>query len=224
MGLFSKRKRRPSRRAEAKALKHKAAVEAKLSAKNERKAAKAGERTSRRAVKAQARTAEKVAKAQIATLHAEEKAAEKAAAKADRDLFSAAQIRKYIGVARVLVPVLAPLAYRGATMVRGQLDARKAQQLGIGMDQLSEFSGHGARLQARITNTEEALDKIAADKASDADTKKFVEAARSRMADLNVAVRTAEQMPAARRKAVHASISAELVVLENDVLARLGVL
>ncbi|MFE1594545.1 DUF6474 family protein [Nocardia sp. NPDC058705] len=222
MGLFSKRKRRPSRRAEAKALKHKAAVEAKLSAKNERKAAKAGERVNRRTAKAQARTADKVAKAQIATLQAEEKAAQKAAAKADRELFSASQIRKYIGVARVLIPVLAPLAYRGATLVRGQLDARKAQQLGIGMDQLSEFSGHGARLQARITNTEEALDKIAADSA-DSDTKKFVEAARSRLTDLNVAVKTSEQMPAARRKAVHASISAELTVLENDALARLGV-
>ncbi|MFD3509920.1 DUF6474 family protein [Nocardia sp. NPDC058666] len=223
MGLFSKRKRRPSRRAEAKALKHKAAVEAKLGAKNERKAAKAGERVNRRTAKAQARTADKVAKAQIATLQAEEKAAQKAAAKAERELFSAGQIRKYIGVARVLIPVLAPLAYRGATLVRGQLDARKAQQLGIGMDQLGEFSGHGARLQARITNTEEALDKIAADKGADGDTKKFVEAARSRLADLNVAVKTAEQMPAARRKAVHASISAELTVLENDVLARLGV-
>ncbi|MGW5455868.1 DUF6474 family protein [Nocardia sp. NPDC003979] len=222
MGLFSKRKRRPSRRAEAKALKHKAAVEAKLSAKNERKAAKAGERTSRRAMKAQARTEAKVAKAQIAALQAEEKAAQKLAAKADRELFSAAQIRKYIGVARVLIPVLAPLAYRGATLVRGQLDARKAQQLGIGLDQLGEFSGHGARLQARITNTENALDKIAAD-SPDGETKKFVEAARSRLTDLTVAVRTAEQMPAARRKAVHTSISTELSVLENDALARLGV-
>ncbi|MEV0436695.1 MULTISPECIES: DUF6474 family protein [Nocardia] len=222
MGLFSKRKRRPSRRAEAKALKHKAAVEAKLSAKNERKAAKAGERTTRRALKAQARTEAKVAKAQIAALQAEEKAAQKLAAKADRELFSAAQIRKYIGVARVLIPVLAPLAYRGATLVRGQLDARKAQQLGIGLDQLGEFSGHGARLQARITNTENALDKIAAD-SPDGETKKFVEAARSRLTDLTVAVRTAEQMPAARRKAVHTSISTELSVLENDALARLGV-
>ncbi|MEU4597927.1 DUF6474 family protein [Nocardia sp. NPDC023988] len=222
MGLFSKRKRRPSRRAEAKALKHKAAVEAKLSAKNERKAAKAGERTTRRALKAQTRTEAKVAKAQIAALQAEEKAAQKLAAKADRELFSAAQIRKYIGVARVLIPVLAPLAYRGATLVRGQLDARKAQQLGIGLDQLGEFSGHGARLQARITNTENALDKIAAD-SPDGDTEKFVEAARSRLTDLTVAVRTAEQMPAARRKAVHTSISTELSVLENDALARLGV-
>ncbi|MFE7722500.1 DUF6474 family protein [Nocardia rhizosphaerihabitans] len=223
MGLFSKRKRRPSRRAEAKALKHKAAVEAKLGAKNERKAAKASERTNRRAAKAQAKTEAKVAKAQIATLHAEEKAAEKLAAKADRELFSASQIRKYLGVARVLVPVLTPLAYRGATYLRGQLDARKAQQLGIGLDQLGEFSGHGARLQARITNTETALNKVAAGAPGDADTKKFVDAARSRLTDLTVAVNTAEQMPAARRKAVHASISAELAVLETDALARLGV-
>ncbi|GGK55112.1 DUF6474 family protein [Nocardia camponoti] len=223
MGLFSKRKRRPSRRAEAKALKHKAKMEAKLGAKNDRKAAKAGERTSRKAVKAQQRTAEKVAKQQIATLAAEEKAAQKLVEKADRELFSAAQIRKYIGVARVLIPVLAPLAYRGATFVRGQLDARKAQQLGIDVGQLGEFSGPGARLQARISGTESALDKIATDNPRDEATKKFVEGARSRLADLTVAVRTADQMPIARRKAVHASIANELTMLEGQTLERLGV-
>lgn len=223
MGLFSKRKRRPSRRAEAKALKHKAAVEAKLSAKNDRKAAKAGERTTRRAAKAQTRTEAKVAKAQIAALHAEEKAQLSLAKKADRDVFSPGQIRKYIGVARVLIPVLAPLAYRGATLVRAQLDARRAQSLGIGLDQLGDFAGHGARLQARIANTGTALDKIASDKPKDADVAAFVTDTRSRLDDLGVAVRTAEQLPVQRRRAVHTSISSELSTIESDTLARLGV-
>jgi hypothetical protein len=210
MGLFTKRKRRPSRRAEAKALKHKAAMEAKLGAKNDRKARRA-----------EARTQRKVAKAQISTLQAEEKAAVKLAAKAERDPFSAGQVRKYLGVARVLVPVLAPLAYRGATFIRGRIDSRRAHQLGIGIEQLGDFSGHGARLQARITNTEGALGKIGDSKG--ADGKAFVAATKDRLGSLTAAVRTAEQMPAPRRRAVHASISNELSGIEADVLARLGV-
>ncbi|MGV9819015.1 DUF6474 family protein [Nocardia xishanensis] len=208
MGLFTKRKRRPSRRAEAKALKHKAAIEAKLFAKNDRKAKRA-----------EARTKAKVAKQQIATLQAEEKAAQKIAAKAERDPFSASQVRKYLGVARVLVPVLAPLAYRGATFVRGRLDTRRAQQLGIGIDQLGDYTGHGAKLQARLANAEAALGKIE-DKG---EGQKFVIATRARLDSLGAAVRTAEQMPASRRRAVHTSISHELSGIEADVLARLGV-
>lgn len=211
MGLFTKRKRRPSRRAEAKALKHKAAMEAKLGAKNERKR-----------LRSEAKAQNKVAKAQIATLQAEEKAALKAAARAERDPFSPGQVKKYLGVARVLVPVLAPLAYRAATYARGQLDARRAKQLGVGVNQLGDYAGHGGRLQARIANTEAALDKIANGNGGK-DAQQFVVGARSRLEALDSAVRTADQMPAARRRSVHASIATELSKIEADVLARLGV-
>ncbi|AYF74711.1 hypothetical protein D7D52_13485 [Nocardia yunnanensis] len=211
MGLFGKRKKRVSRRAEAKALKHKAGMEAKLGARNERKRNRI-----------EARTHKQVAKAEIAKLQAEEKAANKLAARAERDPFSAASVRKYLSVARLLLPVLAPLAYRGATFVRAQLDTRRAQQLGVGLDQLGEFSGPGAKLQARITGVESTLSDIES-KHADPETKKFVTASRDRLDSLSAAVRTAAQMPVQRRRAVHASISNELSGLEADVLARLGV-
>jgi hypothetical protein len=212
MGLFTKRKRRTDRKAEAKALKHKAALEAKLGARNERKRDRAAARTER-----------EVAKQQISTLKAEEKAALKAAEKAERELFSAGQIKKYLGVARVLIPVLAPLAYRAATFVRGRIDARRAHRLGIGLDQLGDYSGHGARLQARISGASSALTEIADKAGKDAETQKFVTASRDRLDSLTAAIRTAEQMPAPRRRAVHTSISSELSGVEADVLARLGV-
>ncbi|MFI1915869.1 DUF6474 family protein [Nocardia sp. NPDC020380] len=211
MGLFTKRKKRVSRRAEAKALKHKASVEAKLGARNERKKNRASARTERQ-----------VAKAEIAKLNAEEKAALKLAAKAERDLFSVASVRKYLGVARLLLPVLAPLAYRGATLLRGQLDTRRAQQLGVGLDQLGEFSGPGAKLQARLAGIESTLNDLER-KNSDVETKKFTAATRDRLDSLAAAIRTAAQMPVPRRRAVHASISNELSGIEADVLARLGV-
>ncbi|MBY8858752.1 DUF6474 family protein [Nocardia sp. CA2R105] len=212
MGLFTKRKRRADRKAEAKALKHKAGLEAKLGARNER-----------RRNRVEARTQRAVAKQQITTLKAEEKAAVKSAEKAERELFSAGQIKKYLGVARVLIPVLAPLAYRAATFLRAQIDTRRAHRLGIGLDQLGDYSGHGARLQARISGAESALSEIADAAAKDAETQQFITASRDRLNSLTAAVRTAEQMPAPRRRAVHTSISNELSGVESDVLARLGV-
>jgi len=53
MGLFTKRKSRATRRAEARALKAKAKMEAKLAAKNEGKRIRATQRTENKAVKAQ---------------------------------------------------------------------------------------------------------------------------------------------------------------------------
>ncbi|RMI34437.1 DUF6474 family protein [Nocardia stercoris] len=213
MGLFTKRKTRSDRKAEAKALKHKAGLEAKLSARNERKRNRAELRTQR-----------EVAKAQIATLKAEEKAAVKTAERADRELLSAGQIKKYLGVARVLVPVLAPLVYQGATLLRGQIDTRRAQRLGIGIEQLSEFSGPGAKLQARIANAENSLTQIdSRGGGQHTDTAKFAAATRERLDNLSTAIRAAEQMPAQRRRAVYASISTELGGIEADLLSRLGV-
>ncbi|QIS17022.1 DUF6474 family protein [Nocardia terpenica] len=212
MGLFTKRKRRSDRKAEAKALKHKATLEAKLSARNERKRDRA-----------EARTRRDVAKQQVATLKAEEKAALKRAERAERELLSAGQIKKYLGAARVLIPVLAPLAYRAATFIRGQIDTRRAHRLGIGLDQLGDFSGHGARLQARIAGTEATLADIEKKSEGDAEAQKFATATRDRLDSLTAAIRTAEQMPAGRRRAVHASISDELSGVEADLLARLGV-
>lgn len=210
MGLFTKRKR-VSRRAEAKALKHKAAKEAKY-----------GARIDRKRLRAERRTADKVSRAQIATLKAQEDAARKTAEKATRDRFSVSQVRKYLGVARVLMPVLIPLAYRAATFIRGRIDVRRAQKLGVGLDQLADYSGHGASLTARIANAETSTKDILA-RHGDPDTVEFIAVTRERLTNLNTAVRTAEHMPAPARKSAHTAIGGELTGIETELLGRLGV-
>lgn len=210
MGLFTTRKRRGTRRAEARALKHKATLEAKFTAKNDRRSRRAANRHGRR-----------VAKAQVAAFKAKEQAALAAAAKAERDLFSPGQVKKYLGVAKLLVPVLTPIAYRAATLLRAQLDQRRAHRLGIGVEQLTDYSGPGARLRVRIADTKSSLDSIGGNGKSEA--AQFASATRTRLDALNAAVGTAEHMPATRRRAAHASIASELAVIEGDVLLRLGV-
>ncbi|MGW4482002.1 DUF6474 family protein [Rhodococcus triatomae] len=207
MGLFKKRKSRATRRAEAKALKHKAKLEAKHGARNERKK-----------LKADAKSAKKVEKAQLATL----KAQEKAAAEATKTGITASQVKRYLGIARLLTPVLAPLVYRGTVLARAQLDTQRAHRLGVAPEELGAYTGHGARLSARIAGAERTADEITK-RQPDADTAKFTAAVRGRLAELDTAVHAAELMPTQRRKSAHLAIATELDGVEADLLAKLGV-
>ena len=206
MGLFGNRAARAARKAEA----------AQAAAAD---STEPGRTLSRR----ERREQSKVAKAQISALKAQENASAKLAAKAAKDKFSVAAVKKYLGVARVLIPVLAPLAYRGATFLRGQLDTRRARQLGVGVEQLGDYSGHGGRLSARIASAENSAGEVLKASATDAETAEFTKATRGRLASLSTAIQAAEQMPAARRKIAHNSIAGELSGIEADLLARLGV-
>ncbi|MFY2862201.1 DUF6474 family protein [Mycobacterium sp. THU-M104] len=220
MGLLFRRKSRATRRAEARAITARAKMEARLAAKNEarrikddRKASgKAAAKALRAQVKAQResdRTALKVAEAEL---------------KAARDgkVLSPTRIRRALTVSRLIAPILTPLVYRAAMAARSVIDQRRADQLGIPLAQIGQFSGQGAQLSARITGSEKSLRLVQDNRPKDAETKQFVAAMTERLTDLSAAVIAAENMPAARRRAAHAAISSQLDGIEADVMARLG--
>jgi len=216
MGLFGKRKTRATRRAEARAIKAKAKLEAKLSAKNEARRFKAAQRAEAKALRKTLnlqresdRTALKVAEANL---------------KAAREgtLLSPTRIRRLLTVSRLLAPILVPVAYRVAIAARGFVDQRRADQLGVPLAQIGQFSGSGGRLSARIAGAEQSLRSVRENKPKDAETSRFVAAISDRLADLAAAVTAAENMPAARRRGAHAAISRQLDEVDADLMARLG--
>jgi len=218
MGLFTKRKSRATKRAEARALKSKAKLEAKLAAKNETKRIKATERSHGKAVKAQVkaqrvsdRSAVKVAATQLRT-------------KREGTLLSPSRVRRTLAVSRLLAPVVVPVAYRLAIGGRGAFDERRADRLGVPLTALGQFSGPGGRLSARISGTETSLRLLVDRKAADAETTQFVAAMTERLTALSAAVRAAENMPGPSRRTAQTSISEQLDGIEADLLARLGVL
>lgn len=218
MGLFTKRKSRATRRAEAKAIKAKAKLEAKLDAKNEQ-----------RRIKSAARGENKSLKAQLKSQRDSDRSARKAAEaelKAAREgkLLSPTRIRRSLTVIRLLAPILVPVIYRAATTARGLLDERRADRLGVPLSQVGQFSGHGGQLSARIAGAERSLRTVAEKKPKDAETKQFVAAITDRLTDLAAAVTAAESMPAPRRRAAHAAIADQLDGIDADLMARLGVL
>ncbi|CAM4388149.1 hypothetical protein MB901379_04844 [Mycobacterium basiliense] len=216
MGLFRKRKSRATRRAEARAIKARAKLEAKLSAKNEARRIKSAQKAADKALKAQLkaqrdsdRTAMKVAETQL---------------KAAREgkVLSPTRIRRMLTVSRLLAPVLTPLIYRAAIAARGLMDQRRADRLGIPLAQVGQFSGHGARLSARVAGAEQSLRIVQENKPKDAETKQFVSAIGQRLSELSAAITAAENMPAPRRRDAHSAISSQLDGIEADLMARLG--
>ncbi|OBJ70151.1 DUF6474 family protein [Mycobacterium sp. 1274756.6] len=216
MGLFRKRKSRSERRAEARAIKARAKLEARLAAKNEVRRFKSAQKAEAKALKAQL-------KAQRDSDRAVQKAAE-TRLKAVREgrVLSPVRIRRLLTVARLLAPVLVPLAYRAATTVRGLLDERRADRLGVPLAQVGRFSGHGAELSARIAGAEKTLHTVQEHRPKDPETKKFAAAINERLVDLSAAVSAAETMPAQRRRDAHNAIAEQLDGIDADLMARLG--
>lgn len=216
MGLFRKRKSRATRRAEARAIKARAKLEAKLAAKNEIRRFKTAHRAEEKALRAQIRAQRDSDRNALKVAEAELKAVR------EGKLFSPTRIRRVLTVSRLLAPVLTPIIYRAAVSARALVDQRRADQLGIPLAQIGQFSGHGAELSARIAGAEKSLRSVQDRKPRDAETKQFVTAITERLADLSAAVTAAENMPAGRRRAAHAAIAAQLDGIEADLMARLG--
>ncbi len=216
MGLFRKRKSHATRRAEARAIKARAKLEARLAAKNEARRIKGDRRAAGKALKAQVKSQRDTDRTALKVAEAELKAAR------EGKLLSPTRIRRVLTVSRLLAPILTPMIYRLAMAARAIIDQRRADQLGIPLAQIGQFSGHGAQLSARIAGAEKSLRMVQDKKPKDAETKQFVSAIAERLSDLSAAVTAAENMPAARRRAAHAAISTQLDGIEADVMARLG--
>jgi Family of unknown function (DUF6474) len=216
MGLFRKRKSRATRRAEARAIKARAKLEARLTAKNEARRIKGAQRAADKALKAQFKAQQDSDRSALKVAEAELKAVR------EGRLLSPTRIRRVLTVSRLLAPILTPVIYRAAMATRALIDRRRADQLGIPLAQIGQFSGSGARLSARIAGSEQSLRTVQEKKPKDAETKQFVSAITERLSELSAAVTAAEHMPAARRRAAHSAISSQLDGIEADLMARLG--
>ncbi|OCB34609.1 hypothetical protein A5676_26510 [Mycobacterium malmoense] len=216
MGLFPKRKSRATRRAEARAIKARAKLEAKLAARNETRRYKAAHRAEAKALRAQIKAQRDSDRNALKVAETELKAAR------EGKILSPTRIRRALTVSRLLAPILTPIIYRAAISARALVDQRRADQLGIPLAQIGQFSGHGAQLSARIAGAEKSLRTVQDRKPKDAETKQFVSAITERLTDLSAAVTAAENMPAARRRAAHAAIASQLDGIEADLMARLG--
>lgn len=187
--------------------------------------ATADAKTAKKAAREEAKAAKTAAKREAKLAKLESKKAEAAAAAAAQPRITPKKAKNAIAVGKilapVLIPVVAPLAAKAFGSVREALDRRQARKLGVDVESLGEYTGHGAALHARISGVYDSVRGLresgnAADVALADETTRHLH-------DLTLAVRLAERMPAPRRKEAHRGIADEVTQLESQLMKRLGV-
>ena len=140
--------------------------------------------------------------------------------------FTPGRARNIIGVVRVVapavVPIVAPFALKAAAAARDGLDRYRARRLGVDVSQLAEYTGRGGALHARLVGADQSLSELESSGSATPEDREFAAHARTTLAKLTAAVRAAERMPAARRKAAQQAVSGELDPIERELLQRLG--
>jgi hypothetical protein len=125
-------------------------------------------------------------------------------------------------VAPAVIPVVAPLVLRAAGEARDRIDRMKARRMGVAVGDLAQYSGKGGALHARITGAAEAIEELRTRPDATAEDRTFADQSETILRQLAAAVRAAERMPAARRRAAHKAAATELDDLEQRLLSRLG--
>lgn len=185
MGVFEKvRKARAKTKAEIKAAKARAKAEVKAAAKAKNRQAKLLAQQEHKLLKAEQKGLKAKRKQELKLAKTELERIK--AGKLNKD-----KVQRYVGVARMLTPILLPLIYKGMTAGQELLTQQRAQKHGLTAEEMSQFAGHGAHLKARIAG----LRKI---KPS------------AKLDELDSAVDNAEFMTPEQRRRAHRSIAADL--------------
>ncbi len=193
MGIFEKiRSARAKTKAEIKAAEAKVKTEAKNKAKLDLKREKLIAQQENNLLKAEKKGLKSRRKHELKM--AKQLLAEKKAGK-----FNKNNVKRWSGTARMLTPLLLPLAYRLSTEVRDQLVQGRARRAGITSEQLSKYAGHGAPLKARIQGVRD----------------------KERLDELDAAVDNSEYMAPQQRQRAHQSIERDLQQVSDQIQDRL---
>ena len=204
MGLFSTmRRRRQEKKATIKAAKVRAIAETKADAKLE----KAKEKYLRK-------TAKKVRKADAKELKNRRKHEEKMASAALQQLkagnFNSQNVSRYVGAARVALPALLPLFYRGMTQMKEVNERQNLQRAGLVPTANASFAGDGPTQQARIRQIRKDVSKGGVPMG-------FAKDVEERMDDLEDAVNNTSTMNNDQTRHVLQAISRELDLVESQI-------
>ncbi|SDL98742.1 hypothetical protein SAMN04488535_1478 [Corynebacterium mycetoides] len=204
MGIIETiRKNRAKTKAEIKAAEVRARQLAKNEAKQERRTAKLLEKAEKRLINEEKKGLKRKRK------H-EKKLAETHLKRIEQSGLTQKKAKNYVGAARVLIPVLLPLAYKAMTSYQQRRIESRASSLGLSSQDLSRYSGRGAELRARIDALRGRTDKLHDDSAL---SSSFIKDVEVRLDELEQAVRNAERLNPEQQRLAHMSIEKEL----NDV-------
>lgn len=209
MGLFSNlRKRRQEKKVALKAAKVRAKAEAKADSKLEkrkedylRKTAKQVRKADNKELKNRRKHEEKMAKTALEQIKAGN--------------FNSSNVTRYVGAARVVLPALMPLLYRGITQLQQSTENKQAQHSAIPVQEMAKHTGDGAAQKARIELLRDEVDH-------DSVPKGFAKDVKERLDQLSAAVNNTRTMNADQTRNALQAASRELDLVEKQIRIKRG--
>lgn len=209
MGLFSNlRKRRQEKKTALRAAKVRAKAEVKADANLEkqkekylRKTAKQVRKADNKELKNRRKHEEKMAKAALEQIKAGN--------------FNGGNVTRYVGAARVAIPALMPLLYRGVTQMQATGEKSRAQHSDVPVSEMAKFTGDGAAQKARINKLRKEANR------SDV-PKGFTKDAEDHLKQLENAVDNTRTMNENQTQNALKAVTRELDLLENQIRIKRG--
>jgi len=127
-------------------------------------------------------------------------------------------LRRLLLAAKVIGPAVAAGALKTSTGVRGLLDDRRAQQLGVPVEDVAAYKGPAGTVQARITGLTSAVGDLQSRRGTDPKVSRFVTTATARLGELSAATSATASMPPATRRSALRAVSADLDQLDAELM------
>lgn len=127
-------------------------------------------------------------------------------------------MRRLLLAAKVVGPVVATSAIKTTTTVRGALDERRANQLGVPVDEVAAYKGPTGRVQARISGLTKAVNDLRDRRGGDQAVARFVGTTNTRLRELSAAAGATHSMPSGTQRSALRAVSADLDRMDAELM------
>ncbi|MCT1412466.1 DUF6474 family protein [Corynebacterium sanguinis] len=127
--------------------------------------------------------------------------------------------KNWVGAARVLIPVLLPLAYKAMTSYQQNRIESRANSMGLSSQDLARHSGRGAELKARIEALRGQTNNL---HNTPSLSSSFIKDVEVRLDELEQAVSNAERLDTEQQRLAHVAIERDLDEVTGEIQKKSG--
>jgi hypothetical protein len=128
------------------------------------------------------------------------------------------KVLRIVTAAKVAGPLLAAGAMKASTTVRGLLDEKRAQKLGVPVESVAAYKGPAGPSRARIAGLSAAIQDLRSRRSGELPVVSFTNTANARLIDLTAALDATASMPPGTQRTAIRAVASELNQIDAELM------
>jgi len=128
------------------------------------------------------------------------------------------KVLRLVTAAKVAGPLLAAGAMKASTTVRGLLDEKRAERLGVPVESVAAYKGPAGPPRARIAGLSAAIQDLRSRRSGEPSVVNFAGSANARLIDLTAALDATASMPPGTQRAAIRAVSTDLDQIDAELM------